>query len=36
MQGLSIETDPQIILIAAVEDMSQGFVGKDRRAGSVV
>jgi hypothetical protein len=36
MQGLSVETDPQVVLIAAVEDTSQGFVGKVRRAGNVI
>jgi hypothetical protein len=36
MQGLSVETHPQVVLIAAVDDTSQGFFGKDRREGSVV
>jgi hypothetical protein len=36
MQGLSVETPPQVVLFAAVEDTSQGFFGKDQREGSVV
>jgi hypothetical protein len=36
IQVLSTETEPRVVLIAAVEDTLQGFVGKDRRAGSVV